>query len=144
MPLRKLIHEIKRAATASTGKLVDPCEVGIVEHLRLQRQTSPRSILNPPATPALTQLVLSDPAYPRNSGTSTARPEAPRDQEHRREHLGREIRRSLPITRLTNEIAHHTGKVATVEQRESRAVPRGDRREELAIRSLLIGRHLKH
>jgi hypothetical protein len=143
LPLRKPIHEIKRATTASTSKLVDPGEVGIIQHLRLQPDTPARSILNPPATPALTQLVLSYPAYPRDSRTTTARPETPRDQKHRREHLGREVRRRLSITRLTHEVAHHAGKVATVEHGESRTIARGDRREQLAIRPFLIQRHLK-
>jgi len=87
---------------------------------------------------------VSDPAYPRTSRAGAARPEAPRYQEHRREHLGREIRGRFPIACLSNEITDHAGKVATVEHRERTAVTRGDRREQLAIGSLLIQRHLKH
>ncbi|MGA2928223.1 MAG: hypothetical protein ABSG43_19940 [Solirubrobacteraceae bacterium] len=143
LPFGKPIHERERVR-ASARELVDPGEVGIVEHLGCQRQTAPRPVLDAPATAALTQLVLSDPAHPGNGRTSTPRPEASRDQENRREHLGREIRGRLSITRLMNEIRDHGGKVATVKRRERRTIPRGNGREQLAIRSLLIHCHLKH
>ena len=133
LALGKLLDELEDRYSRPGRQLLDPGEIVVVEHLGLEGQPPPGAILDPPAPPAFQQLVPGDAEHPRARRARAARPESPREQEDRGEHLGGQVGGHLPIAGLAQQEGDDGRQVAAVERGERLPVAGHHRGQELTV-----------
>ncbi len=136
-------HELARAdLIVEARELLDAVEVGVAERNGLKAQPAPGGVLHTPSPAALQKLVARDPQQPRQD-RSLLGAVAPRGDQRRREHLGREVGGDLAVAGLPQAPPQHNRQVAAIEHRERHLIPGGHRCHERRVRILSLFGHLQ-